>query len=62
MSISDIFALPPDEITDDQLTQLIAEFRSRRHLFNLGNKSAGSTKPLSAKAAASASLIDDIEL
>lgn len=60
--INAIFALPPDQITDEQLTRLIQEYRSRRHLFTLGGKSAGNVKKLSPKADASSKLIGDIEL
>jgi hypothetical protein len=39
-----IFYKPPLESTEADLQAIVQDFRSKRHLFNLGDKKAGSTK------------------
>lgn len=39
-----IFSKDPLDCTDADLEAIVADFRSKRHLYNLGDKKAGSTK------------------
>jgi hypothetical protein len=47
--IATLFARNPLELTRDDITAIIEEFRKARHSFSLGNMKAGSTKPPTAK-------------
>lgn len=55
-TLAQLFAMDPLAYSDQDLDRIIAEFRDKRKQFNLGNLQAGSTKPKSAKAAASLEL------
>jgi len=52
----------PRNHSDQDLDALIAFYREKRHLYNLGNAKAGSTKPLTDKQKDVKSLADKIEL
>lgn len=48
-ALLELFARDPLELTKSDLTTIITKMRESRKAFNLGNKSAGSTKPKTAK-------------
>lgn len=47
--IAALFQMDPLDLTNDHIDEVIRQFRSARHLFNSGNRSAGSTKPKTEK-------------
>lgn len=47
--LSTLFARNPLDLTRDDISTLIEAFRKSRHQFNLGNPTAGRTKPLTEK-------------
>lgn len=47
--VAELFARDPLDLTEDDLTTIVAEMRKSRHAFNLGNVKAGSTKPKTEK-------------
>lgn len=47
--MQELFSRNPMELTRDDLTTIVEEFRKSRHAFNTGNMKAGSTKPKTEK-------------
>ena len=47
--IAELFRRDPLKLSDQDIDQIIEQFRSSRHQFNKGNMKAGSTKPLTEK-------------
>jgi hypothetical protein len=47
--IAELFARDPMELSKDDITAIVQEFRKNRGQYNLGAKSAGSTKPKTEK-------------
>lgn len=60
--ISELFARDPLALTKEDITEMILHFRKCRGQFNLGNVSAGSTKPKSEKTKATEALADKLNL
>lgn len=60
--IAEFFARDPLELTDQAIEAIVDEFRSRRHQFNAGNRSAGSTKPKTAKQKTIDSIAEKIDI
>lgn len=62
--ISELFARNPLSFTKEggEVATIIAEMRKKRAQFNLGNKTAGSTKPLTGKQKEVLSLADKLNL
>ena len=60
--IAALFALDPLQLTDENIDEIIRQFRNNRHAFNAGNRSAGSTKPKTAKQKAVEDLSAKIDL
>lgn len=44
-----LFARDPLELTQEDIATIVEQMRASRKAFNLGNKTAGSTKPKTAK-------------
>lgn len=47
--IFELFARDPQKHSDTDIQEMVAYFRSKRHLFNSGVSMAGKTKPSTAK-------------
>lgn len=47
--LSTLFARNPLDLTREDISTIIEGFRKSRHQFNLGNATAGRTKPLTEK-------------
>jgi hypothetical protein len=47
--IAELFARDPMKLTKEDIGEIVKEYRKMRGQFNLGNKSAGSTKPPTVK-------------
>lgn len=47
--LTELFARNPLDLTRDDLTEIVTQFRAARHQFNAGNMKAGSTKPKTEK-------------
>lgn len=60
--LQEFFSRDPLSLTDQDIDKLITEFRARRHLFNSGHKTAGSTKPKTEKQKEVHSLADKLDL
>jgi len=60
--IAELFARDPLDLTKSDVTEIILHFRKCRSQFNLGNMSAGSTKPKSEKAKATDTLAAKLDL
>jgi len=60
--IATLFARDPLELTKEDISAIIEEMRKSRHAFNLGNKSAGSTKPKTPKQKEIAALVDKLDI
>jgi len=62
--LSELFARDPLSFTKEggEVAAIIAEMRKKRAQFNLGNKTAGSTKPLTDKQKQVLSLGDTLKL
>ncbi len=60
--IATLFSRDPLSLTRDDLTTIVTEMRKSRHAFNLGNKSAGSTKPRSAAQKEVSALAASVEI
>jgi len=62
--IQTLMSLDPLQCTDSDIMTIIEEFRKKKHLFNLGNMKAGSTKaPKLTKAETEArSIVKDLDL
>jgi len=62
--LSELFARNPLSFTKEggEVATIIAEMRKKRAQFNLGNKTAGSTKPLTDKQKQVLSLGDTLKL
>lgn len=43
--IQELFARDPLKLTKSDISEIVERFRQSRHQFNLGNKTAGKTKP-----------------
>ncbi len=56
--ISELFQRDPLSLTKPDIDQIIAYYRDARAKFNLGEKSAGSTKKMAAKGSTSAEKLD----
>lgn len=54
--LAELFARDPRDLTRDDIREIVAAFRERRHLFNKGNLKAGSTKPKTEKQKVAAEL------
>lgn len=50
--INELFSRDPMKLTDENIGQIIAEFRKRRAMFNANPAAASSTKKLTAKESA----------
>lgn len=59
--INELFSRDPLKLTDEDITQIIVEFRKRRNLFN-ANPAAAAPKKLTDKEKAASSLKIDIDL
>jgi hypothetical protein len=60
--IATLFARDPLLLTRPDIDSIIDEMQKSRHAFNLGNKSAGSTKPKTEKQKAMADLVSKIDI
>jgi len=60
--ISTLFARDPLQLTRDDISVIISEMVKSRHAFNLGNKTAGSTKPKTEKQKANADLLSKLDI
>lgn len=60
--LQELFSKDPLEHTKDDIAALVEELRKRRAQFNLGNTSAGSTKPKTEKQKQAAALADKLDL
>lgn len=58
--LAQLFAADPLSLTRDDISKIIAEMRSKRAQFNLGNMKAGSTKKPTEKQAALLSIKDAV--
>lgn len=58
--LAQLFAADPLSLSKDDISTIIAEMRSKRHQFNLGNMKAGSTKKPTEKQAALLALKDSV--
>lgn len=47
--LTELFARDPLQLTQEDISTIVAEMRKSRQAFNLGNVKAGNTKPKSAK-------------
>lgn len=60
--ISELFSRNPLDLTREDINTIIEKMRGSRHAFNLGNKSAGSTKPLTEKQKANLALAEKLKI
>lgn len=60
--LSTLFARNPLDLTRDDISTIIEAFRKSRHQFNLGNATAGRTKPLTPKQQQIKSLADKLDI
>ena len=62
VDMSELFRRDPLSYSDQDIDIIVARFRESRKQFDLGNKKAGSTKPLSAKQKATEELGSKLSL
>lgn len=60
--LTELFARNPLDLTRDDLTEIVKQFRAARHQFNAGNMKAGSTKPKTEKQKQVAFLADKLNI
>lgn len=60
--INELFSRDPLKLTDDDITQIVAEFRKRRNLFNANPASAAAPKKLTDKEKKASSLKIELDL
>ena len=61
--LAELFSRDPQKCTKDDVRAIVAAFRERRKTFNLGMKTAGTTKALTGKAAETAKAISaDVDI
>lgn len=60
--IAELFARDPLALTRTDITEIVQHFRKCRGQFNLGNMTAGSTKPKSAKAKEAEALAETLQV
>lgn len=60
--IATLFARDPLTLTREDITAIVEEMRKSRHAFSLGNKKAGTTKPLTEKQKQMTALADKLDI
>lgn len=60
--LAELFARDPLQLSKDDIRSIVEEMRKSRHAFNAGNVKAGSTKPLTEKQKAIASLAEKMNI
>jgi hypothetical protein len=60
--IAELFARDPMALTKDNVTEIIQHYQKCRGQFNLGNMTAGSSKPKSTKTKQAEDLADSLQV
>ena len=60
--LATLFAMNPLDLTREDLTAVVTKFRESRGQFTLGSKTAGSTKPPTAKQAQTNDLLKKLDI
>lgn len=60
--LTELFSRDPQSLSDADIDKIVEELRARRHLFNAGHKSAGSSKPKTEKQKEALKLADELDL